>query len=350
MTNPIKIAICTKGRGGHTISPDGTKRYQAMNPGKIYEKALKEDMSILDNVYLFIEPQDVEAYRETYPKWPAKTFIVLGGDNKGLGYSRQTALLYFQEVEPTEVMVMLDDDTLVLEQVYKPHPKTGQMRWTGEHRDIYDGIQTMWEYIQTLPEPTDGSKVAQVGCEYVQMVWSKYPNWPTNNDWVVKRPIDAYTDHGYCDCCVFWWPLVYKEHGIVYDNLPLKCDRDFTAQVNYKGLAARKIYRFSIDSPLNGKVAGGCQQWYKTDGQEHSEVVDLVENKWNKAYPKAELVKFKEKKTSYGRTSDVKWWWTRLFHARVKNLIQQEVVNLYSFDESINKYRNLDNYLAGDAE
>lgn len=349
MTNPIKIAICTKGRGGHTVSPDGKVRYQAMNPGKFYEKAKVEGFDLLNNVYLFIEPQDVESYRETYPEWPAKTFIVLGADDQGLGYSRQSALIYFQEVEPVDTMVMLDDDTLLLEQTYKAHPKTGVMKWGGVHLDIYDGIQKMWAYIQKLPEPKDGSKVAQVGCEYVQMVWSKYPSWPTNNDWNVERPIDAYTDHGYCDCCVFWWPLIYKEHGISYDNLPLKCDRDFTAQVNYHGLAARKIYRFSIDSPLNGKVAGGCQKWYKTEGQEKSEV-ELMVNKWNECYPNAQLVTFKEKKTSYGRSSDAKLWWTRLYHARIKNLIQKDIVNIIPFEDSINNLRNLDNWLAGDAE
>lgn len=341
----LKIAICTKGRGGSTTDSKGNIKYQAINPGKIYQHALNNDINELNNVYLFIEPNDVNSYMETYSKWPKSNIIVLGDNNQGLAFTRQTALQYFQETEPSDIMCMLDDDAVLYEYYWGFHEKKGIEKWMMREVPLVEGLNKCAEYLQTIKE---SDKVGIAALEYNHYSWSKEADFPSDGSFLSDKMSDIGSDHSYCDCIVFWYPKKYKEYGISYDNYPLKADRDFAMQVAFKGLYNRKIFRFVMDSPLNGKAPGGCQDWYKKENQEKSECEELV-TKWNAAFNKAELIQLKEKKTSYGRAHDVKWFWARAYYARVKDKITYEVKNLRPIPESVNNYVSLDKYLEQDA-
>lgn len=350
MTYNLKIAICTRGRGGSKLV-NGNMTYQAVNPGKIYSHALENDIHELDNVYLFIEPKDVQSYSQTYSEWPKKNIIVLGENDQGLAYTRQTALLYFQQTEPTDLICMLDDDALLFEYYWGHNDKKNIDKWLMKPVPVVEGLNKCAEYIKTMK---DYDKVGILGLEYNHYSWSKEPDFPKDGSFLSDKISNIGSDHSYCDCIVFWKPLLCKEHDINYDNYPLKADRDFAFQIAFKGFYNRKIFRFVMDSPLNGKAAGGCQDWYKKENQEHDECLELSE-KWNKAYAKAQkegsgLVDFKTKKTSYGRGYDCKWWWNRAYNARVKNIIENEVVNLRPIPGSVNNYKDLITYNNQDAE
>lgn len=115
--NKIPVAICTKGRYGVNTRKDGSLAYQSFNLGDIYTYAINNDLSILNRVYLFIEPKEVSEYTKSFPKWPLENIIILGDNDQGLAYTRQTALLYFQSIN-CEMMVMLDDDCNVQVRIF----------------------------------------------------------------------------------------------------------------------------------------------------------------------------------------------------------------------------------------
>ena len=236
---------------------------------------------------------------------------------------------------------------------------------------ILDAIDGLTEYFLNTPKELEPEKVGMIGTEYVQMGWPKVPLFREKP----KYAKHEFTNYSYGDCCVWWFPMKYLEKGIKYDNLPLKCDRDFTAQVFASGLWCRKMNWWQMDSPLNGKAPGGCQQWYQMDMQEHNEVLALLK-KWNgtdwwfpneyeinpktgrfvfkteedeKAYLKEEkasnLANFRPKKTSYNRCSDIKFWWQRIFLAATvpgkikghENFVKPD--SIYEFDDSINNFK-----------
>lgn len=244
----------------------------------------------------------------------------------------------------------------------------GKFKVTNGHF-VLDLIDEITEYFRSMPESSEPHKVGMIGTEYAQFGWSKLPEFEKEFTYDKKE----FTNFSYGDCCVWWFPMLYKEKGIMYDNLPLKCDRDLTAQVLASGLYCRKVQKWQMDSPLNGKANGGCQLWYKMEGQEHSEVCSLL-HKWNgkdwdfpegftvdpktgrpvfedpeveKAYLKQEkapnLANFKPKKTSYGRASDIKFWWQRIYSAsqnRMKDFPNfKKPENIKGFDDSINNFK-----------
>lgn len=336
---PLKIAICSKGRGGSQVKKDGNITYQALNPGKIYKHAIENDIHELDNVYLFIEPNDVESYTATYSQWPKKNIIVLGDNSQGLAFTRQTALLYFQETEPQEMICMLDDDALIFEHQWGWNEKKQREMWNKVERPIVEALNDCATYLKSMDEY---DKCGIMALEYNHFSWTKEHAFPKDGSWRSKKFSDIGSNHSYCDCIVFWKPLLYKELGIEYDNYPLKADRDFAFQVAFKQLYNRKIFKFIMDSPLNGKAAGGCQDWYHKQDQERNECLDLVE-KWAQAGHKLPMVEFKEKETKYGRDSDVKWQWTRAYYGRIRGDYPKDatVPIKHPLPESVHNYKRL---------
>lgn len=344
--NSLKIAICTKGRYGYVTNRKGEKVYRAINLGKIYKHALENDLSELDNVFMFVEPQEASDYKDTYPKWPIENIIVLGDNNQGLGYTRQTALQFFQDTIPSETICMLDDDAILMEYKWGIHPKKGE-KFIAQEVPLVEGLNHCYEYMKNLPEY---DKVGIQSLEYCQFSWSKETSFPLDQSFMTDKFSNIGSNHSYCDCIVFWKPLLAKELGITYDNLPLKCDRDFAFQFAYHGYYTRKIYRFIMDSPLNGTAAGGCQDWYKKENQEATECEKLVE-KWSNSFNTSqELVSLKPKKTCYGRSADIKFWWKRMYVASYNSDKISSVTNLYEFPKSINDYSNYLIWSSKDAE
>lgn len=342
----LRIAICTRGRSKRTFNEKtGKWNGAAMNVNKLYSYAEEHGFDKLNNCYLFIEPREVEDYVASYPNWPKDNIIVLGGNNMGLAFTRQTALQFFQDKIPTEWVVMLDDDALLCEYYYGHHEKKGIDKWMFKEVPLLEGLPKCHEYLLQLPEQ---EKVGMAAMEYNHYSWTKEKDFPMDGSFISEKVSNWGSNNSYCDCIVFWRPLLYKEKGIKYDNYPLKADRDFTMQVAFAGLYTRKIYRFVMDSPLNGKAAGGCQDWYKKENQERDECLELID-KWNIAYPNAELLTIKEKKTSYGRSTDLKFWWNRAFYARHKGIITTEVTHRRPIDESVNYYETYTSYLEKDA-
>lgn len=339
----IPIVICTKGRYTTGFNEKQNKRtYISSNLGKLYEQhlnAIEEGGElVLNRTYLIVEPQEASLYQENYPEWPIENIIVLGDNNQGLAYARQAAMIFAQNNQ-WEMMLMLDDDANLTRVEW--NETKGKM--SVERCDITDWVDSLIEWWNKFDDETK-ELTGVLGPEYQQFGWSKVPQLQRDPD----HSKTEYSKWTSADCAVIWFPMKYKEHGIVYDNLPLKCDRDFTAQVSASGLYTMKVFRWQMDSPLNGKMVGGCQSWYKTEGQEAKECHDLI-LKWNWGTEWVSMEEsnndfvralVKEKKTSYGRSTDIRYLWNRIFRWNkngVKNraAIKELPQNIAGFNDSI---------------
>lgn len=332
MYKNVPIVIPSKGRFGSQVDQKtGQVKYQAVNIGKLYNHMLQHPEDA-HRFYIAVEPDEVESYAATFDKWPSENILVLGAEDKGIGFSRGSILKYFQRIG-CELFMMLDDDCEIMELKWTDTPKDPVVKPRLVRMPLVEVIDNMAEYCSHL----DNSNVGIICTEYGQFGWSKIPDIPEEVTYKTKV---EFTDVTYADCAVFIFAQKLKELDVMYENVPLKEDRDFCAQVYAAGLVARKLFRWQMDSPLNGKAAGGCQSWYRTDNFEHQVCVNLIE-KWNgkpwvfpsdfriengnvvtdneeeaKAYEKqtkeCNLINFKPKKTCYNRVSDIKFWWNRI--------------------------------------
>lgn len=349
MINNFKVAISTKGRYGTSVNKTtGKTVYQAKMIGQLYEHALDNNIDELKLCYLFVEPQEADMYVQSYPEWPKSNIIVIGGNDQGISFVRQTVLKYFQEAEPTEFIFTLDDDLSLLEYKWGVHPKNGNEMYLQVPRtDVLNLLDEFMSYNKRLPE---WDKVGISSFDYNQFGWTNLNKFPPNGE--LDTCLDekkVCSNFSHADCAVMLRPLLYKELGIIYDGkAPLKEDRDLNAQVCYHGYYSRKLFKYLMVSPLNSTNKGGCSTFYKTEGYCRKSCDYLME-KWNSCYPKAELAMPQTKNTSYDRTFDVKWWWRRFYHARVKGLIQNEVITKDVFPEIINNYRPYSKFIEEDA-
>lgn len=348
--NKFNVAICSKGRYGSTFNAKTEKYiYQAKLLGTLYTHAIENDINELNQCFIFVEPQDANEYRSTFPKWPEKNIIVLGDNNQGISFARQTVLKYFQDANPSEYVFTLDDDLTLGEYKWGVHPKTGKEMYLQAMTDNI--IKLLDEFISFGRQTENWDKVGISSFSYNQFGWTNVTKFPADgsldNCFENKK---VFSNFGHADCAVMLRPLLYKKLGILYDNqAQLKEDRDLNAQVCYHGYFSRLMFKYIMISPLNSTNKGGCSTFYHTEGFQDKSIDYLLE-KWNKCYPKAELVNNQIKHTSYNRTRDARFWWQRFYNARVKGLIQEEVVTKDVFPEIINNYKSYSDYIANNAE
>lgn len=338
MKNEFKVAIATKGRYGFTGAKSkttGLPVYAARMIGSIYDHALNNDIEELNQCYIFVEPQEADQYAETYPEWPKTNIIVLGGNDQGISFARQTVLEFFQKTEPTDIVFTLDDDLTLGEYQWGPHPKTGELMYLQVMRD--DVLNLLDEFISFNKALPEWEKVGIASFDYNQYGWTNVKKFPPDGSLdTCTDPKAVCSNHAHSDCAVMLRPLIYKKHNIIYDcQAPLKEDRDINAQVQYHGYYGRLIFKYLMISPLNSTNKGGCSTFYHTEGY-CDKSIDYLLEKWNKCYPKAELVQDQKKNTSYGRTRDIRFWWRRFYHARVNNLIKVEIETPYLYPDIIN--------------
>lgn len=350
MINDFKVAICSKGRAEIvTNAKTGKITYRAKMIGLLYDHAVQNDIHELDICYLFVEPQDVNDYVESFPKWPKSNIIVLGGNDQGISFARQTVLKHFQEKVPSEYVFTLDDDLCLLEYKWGVHPKNGnEMYLQIPRNDVLQLLDEFMSFNKRLPE---WDKVGISSFDYNQFGWTNLNKFPPNGELETCTEVKKVcSNFSHADCAVMLRPLLYKKLGIIYDGqAPLKEDRDLNAQVCYHGYYSRKLFKYLMISPLNSTNKGGCSTFYKTEGY-CKKSCDYLSEKWNHTYPKAELAMPQTKNTSYDRTFDVKFWWQRFYNARVKGLIQEEVITKDVFPEIINNYKSYLDYIANNAE
>lgn len=336
--NDFKIAICSKGRHEVTVNKTtGKQVYKAKLIGQVYDHAVENDLSELNRCFMFVEPQDADAYAESFPNWPKTNIIVLGGNDQGISFARQTMLEFFQDVEPTEFVFTLDDDLVLGEYKWGTHPKNGNQMYLQVMRT--DPLQLLDEFMTISKEMPEWDKVGIASFDYNQFGWTNVKKFPADGSLDQCRdPKAMCSNHAHSDCAVMLRPLLYKELGVIYDGqAPLKEDRDLNAQVQYHGYYARLMFKYLMISPLNSTNKGGCSSFYHTPGY-CDKSIDYLLEKWNKCYPKAELVQDQKKNTSYDRTRDAKFWWRRFYHARVHNLIKVEIETPYVYPDIIKNY------------
>lgn len=218
------IFIATKGRAGKST---------------IIQHLLDEHAPL----FLFVEPQEIEAYKKAYPK---AVIVNIELNNQGLPFVRQF-MLNFANEQGLPLYWNLDDDV----QLYR----------------VEDGkcIKSDWSVLRKAEEYfKDDSTVAQAGLEYRQFAWS------------ATKP---YSYNSYCDCVVAIKPHLCA--NFVFDNnVLLKLDRDFSIQVINAGHKTMKINRYAFSSPENGSNEGGLYDAYKSGIEEaNSKAMEL---KWGK--------------------------------------------------------------------
>lgn len=337
----FKVAICTKGRY-ETLDANGNPKPQARMLYGIYKYALENDPSILNRVFLFVEPQDALEYKKNYSQFPSSNIIVLGDNNMGISFVRQTALMFFQNTLPTELVFMLDDDLTLNEYKWEPNPKDGTMCYRSVNNP--NTLELLDEFVKVNQELPEWDKVGSAGVEYHQFAWTSVGKWPAGELDKVRDPKLLCSNHGANDCCVLLKPLLYKELGIQYDaHAGLKEDRDINAQIAFNGLYTRKFSRWVMVSPANGTNKGGCASLYAEDGR-ITRVCAYVVDKWAKAGAKLPLAEHQKKTTKYGRSEDVKFHWRRLFYAKAKGNIKNDVVTEFDHPDSIYNYKPLNEF------
>lgn len=192
------------------------------------------------NLYLFIEPQEIEAYKSVYPT----QIVNIGQNDKGLPFVRQF-MLNFALKNNIKLYWNLDDDVKLYEVI--------------EGNCIYRGYKVLHMAEAFFK---DDSTVAQAGLEYRQFAWS------------ATKPV-AY--NSYCDCVVAIKPDLCK--NLIFDNdVLLKLDRDFSIQVIKAGYKTAKINKYCFSSPENGSNEGGLFDVYKSDIEAKNSLA--MEAKW----------------------------------------------------------------------
>jgi len=216
------IFIATKGRAGNS-------------------NIIKQIDNDKGNLFLFIEPQEIEIYERFYKN--AK-IINIEKNNNGLAYVRNFMLQYAIK-EKLNLYWNLDDDVTLY--------KVENGKLLKENHNILYEAEKLFK---------DDETIAQASLEYCQFAWC------SSNQLDYNR---------YCDCVVAIKPYLCKD--LFFDEKAvLKLDRDFTIQVISSGLKTLKINKYAFKCPKNGSNKGGLFDVYKLGVEQANS--EYMQNKW----------------------------------------------------------------------
>lgn len=189
---------------------------------------------------VFLEPQDVENYREAYGT-EGYAIAILEKNDMGLVYSRN-AILDYAQWRGDQWIWMLDDDINMMGTVIE-----GKV------------VKRPWHIIMMQAQEVQDrfSNLALMGLEYQQFAWSQ------------KKP---YTFNSYADTAVALHAQRLKSFRY---RTEFKHDRDMVLQLITMGYLTLRTSWFCFGSPKNGSNKGGLYDKYKA-GKEAAASAEMV--------------------------------------------------------------------------
>lgn len=224
------IAIPSKGRAGKML---------------VAKKVLPQ-VSHKFRIYIVVEPQEEQAYREAYPEYE---IVVLPDNNRGIGYSRRQIQSMFNQ----EIILMLDDD---VEGYCK---RSGELTAGG-----YPKLATCHpvEALEHLIALTEKYKIACLSHKPQNWMMSDPPGMMLMWNTVGLHPDLAIQHH-----------VLYEEQAQGFE------DYEITAQAVKAGLRPYMSPHFSFNTSLAiGVLPGGLQMFDRAALQEKS--IEFIREKW----------------------------------------------------------------------
>jgi len=194
----------------------------------------------ITNLYLIVEPQELEKYKENYKYY---NYITLPKNDKGISYVRNFCLNYANKMG-WEWFWMLDDD---ISNIYK---RVGS-KLIKDKLAIYNA------------EKIIDHNTAQISLEYQQFAWC------ANKDFI----LNSYNDVAVCinaKKCIDK-KIKYREY------VNLKEDRDFTMQIIKNGYDVKRYTLAAFAAPKNGSNEGGLKNIYDNSQNELKATKRMIE-------------------------------------------------------------------------
>jgi len=191
------------------------------------------------DIYLFVEPQEVEAYKKEYPGYK---IINIEKSNQGIAYVRNFILNYFDEN-----ILMLDDDIIKL------------MKRVNKKLIDCSAKEVIEEMENCL---TKG--YAQATISFIASNWYYTESYKVNTRTWCLSAINT---------------KLIKENNIIYDS-KVNCfeDFDFTAQLLSSGLKNICSYKYAFDCIPMSTNKGGLNDGLRQTKSNAS--LEIIKDKW----------------------------------------------------------------------